>query len=112
MIIESQLQTKRSVVMQTVKILLCLILIAIVHGTLAWFANLPQDAGADVPSGKLMSLSFAPFREGFSPIKHKFPLPEHIDQDLGLLADKTRNIRTYSTLGGMEPTADFARKHG
>lgn len=112
LIIESQLLSKRPVVMQTVKILLCLMLIAIVHGTLAWFANLPQDAGADVPSGKLMSLSFAPFREGFSPIEHKFPLPEHIDQDLGLLADKTRNIRTYSTLGGMEPTADFARKHG
>lgn len=98
--------------MQTTKILLCLILIAIVHWTLAWFINLPQDAGADVPTGKLMSLSFAPFRDGFSPIEHKFPLPEHIDQDLGLLADKTHNIRTYSTLGGMEPTHDFARKYG
>ncbi|MGZ4959831.1 MAG: glycoside hydrolase family 17 protein [Methylomonas sp.] len=98
--------------MQTVKILLCLIFVAIAHGALAWFANLPEDAGADVPSGKLMSLSFAPFREGFSPIEHKFPLPEHIDEDLGLLADKTVSIRTYSTGGGMEPTPELARKHG
>lgn len=98
--------------MQTIKILFCLILVAIAHGAWAWFTNLPQDAGADVPSGRLMSLSFAPFRDGFSPIEHKFPRPEHIDEDLGLVADKTRNIRTYSTLGGMEPTPDFARKYG
>lgn len=98
--------------MQTSKILFCLILVAMAHGALAWFFNLPEDVGVDVPSGKLMSLSFAPFRDGFSPIEHKFPLPEHIDQDLGLLADKTLNIRTYSTLGGMEPTPDIARKYG
>jgi len=100
--------------MQTAKILLCLILITIIHGTFDWFVNQPQDAGADVPAGKLMSLSFAPYRDGFSPspIEEKFPLPEHIDEDLGLLADKTHSIRTYSILGGMEPTPDFARKHG
>ncbi|MDD5410434.1 MAG: exo-beta-1,3-glucanase [Methylobacter sp.] len=100
--------------MQTAKILLCLILIMIIHGTFDWFANQPQNAGADVPAGKLMSLSFAPYRDGFSPspMAQKFPLPEHIDEDLGLLADKTHNIRTYSILGGMEPTPDFARKYG
>ncbi|TAK64421.1 exo-beta-1,3-glucanase [Methylobacter sp.] len=91
--------------METVKILLCLILIIIVHGTIGWFTNQPQDAGADVPAGKLMSLSFASSREGF-----KTPLPEHIDEDLGLLADKTHTVRTYSILGS-EPTADIARKY-
>ncbi|CAD6881906.1 putative beta (1-6) glucans synthase [Methylomonas albis] len=74
--------------------------------------NRPQDAGTDVPSGKLMSLSFAPFREGFSPLEEKFPLAEHIDEDLRLLADKTESIRTYSSLGGQQPTPDLARKHG
>jgi exo-beta-1,3-glucanase (GH17 family) len=100
--------------MQTVKILLCLILITLIHGALDWFVNQPQDAGADVPAGKLMSLSFAPYRDGFSPspAEKKFPLPEHIDEDLALLADKTYNIRTYSILGGMEPTPAFARKYG
>ena len=98
--------------MQTARIPLFAILIIIVHGALGWFANQPRDVGADVPAGKLNSLSFAPYREGFSPILQKFPLPEHIDQDLGLLADKTHSIRTYSILGGMQPTPDFARKHG
>ncbi len=98
--------------MQILKSLFCVILIVLVHGAIAWFINLPQDAGPDVPSGKLRSLSFAPYRDGFSPIEQKFPLPEHIDEDLGLLADKTFAIRTYSILGGMEPTPALARKHG
>ncbi|MGZ5044886.1 MAG: glycoside hydrolase family 17 protein [Methylobacter sp.] len=92
--------------MKTARILLCLILIIIVHGAIDWLTNRPQDAGADVPAGKIMSLSFASSREGF-----KTPLPEHIDEDLGLLADKTHSIRTYSILGG-EATADIARKYG
>ncbi|AMK76118.1 MULTISPECIES: exo-beta-1,3-glucanase [Methylomonas] len=98
--------------MRTAKLLFCLIFIVIVHGAIAWSLNRPQDAGVDVPSGKLRSLSFAPYREGFSPIEEKFPLPEHIDADLGLVADKTHSIRTYSILGGMQPTPEFARKHG
>jgi len=92
--------------MKHAKIPLCLILIIIIHGAIDWFTNRPQDAGADVPAGKIMSLSFASSREGF-----KTPLSEHIDEDLGLLADKTYTIRTYSILGG-EPTADIARKYG
>ena len=92
--------------------LLCALLILLVHGSFAWMLNQPQDAGVDVPSGKLMSLSFAPFREGFSPLEETFPLKEHIDEDLRLLADKTHSIRTYASLGGMEPTPELARKYG
>lgn len=92
--------------MKAVKISLCLILIIIVHGTIDWVTNQPQYAGVDVPAGKLMSLSFASSREGF-----KSPLPQHIDEDLALIADKTHAIRTYSILGG-ELTADIARKYG
>lgn len=98
--------------MHSARILLCSILILLVHGSFAWFANRPEDAGIDVPSGKLMSLSFAPFREGFSPLDESFPLVEHIDEDLRLLADKTHGIRTYASLGGMEPTPEIARKYG
>lgn len=98
--------------MRITNLLFCLIFIVVVHGAIAWSLNRPQDAGVDVPSGKLRSLSFAPYREGFSPIEEKFPLPEHIDADLGLVADKTHTIRTYSILGGMQPTPEFARKHG
>ncbi|MDT4290272.1 exo-beta-1,3-glucanase [Methylomonas sp. MO1] len=98
--------------MRPTNLLFCLVFIVVVHGAIAWSLNRPQDAGVDVPSGKLRSLSFAPYREGFSPIEEKFPLPEHIDADLGLIADKTHTIRTYSILGGMQPTPEFARKHG
>jgi exo-beta-1,3-glucanase (GH17 family) len=92
--------------MKYAKILLCLILTVITHGAIDWFNNRPQDVGSDVPAGKLMSLSFASSREGF-----KTPLPEHIDEDLSRLADKTYTIRTYSILGN-DSTADSARKYG
>ncbi len=98
--------------MPSIRVLLCLILIFLVHGSFDWLSNQPREAGTDVPSGKLMSLSFAPFREGFSPLLEKFPLTEHIDEDLRLLADKTESIRTYSSLGGQQPTPDLARKYG
>ena len=98
--------------MQTLKTLICLVLIVVCHFTIAWLNNQPQDVGPNVPAGKLRSLSFAPYHDGFSPIIQKFPLPEHIDGDLALLADKTYTVRTYSVRGGMEPTPDFARKYG
>ncbi|MGY6274826.1 glycoside hydrolase family 17 protein [Methylomonas sp. MgM2] len=98
--------------MQTAKILFCVLCVVVAHGTIAWLSNRPQNVGPDVPAGKLRSLSFAPYYEGFSPITQTFPLPEHIDADLALLADKTYNVRTYSARGGMGPTPDYARKHG
>lgn len=98
--------------MLSARLMLCCFLIFLVHGFWSWFINQPQDAGIDVPSGKLTSLSFAPFREGYSPLEEKFPLPQHIEEDLKLLADKTHSIRTYSSLGGLEPTPELARKYG
>jgi exo-beta-1,3-glucanase (GH17 family) len=98
--------------MQSVKLLFCLIFILLTHATIAWLINQPQNAGPDVPSGKLRSLSFAPYHDGFSPIEQKFPEPEHIDADVRVVADKTYNIRTYSVRGGMQPTPEFARQHG
>lgn len=98
--------------MSSARILLCCFLVFLVHAGLSWFLNRPQDAGVDVPSGKLMSLSFAPFREGYSPLEETFPLVEHIDEDLRLLADKTHSIRTYASLGGLEPVSALARKYG
>ena len=92
--------------------LFCLLFLSCLHFLLASFVNQPQYAGPDVPEGKLKSLSFAPFREGFSPLEKKFPLPEHIEEDLRLLADKTEAIRTYSSLGGMNIVPELARNHG
>ncbi|WP_347988912.1 glycosyl hydrolase family 17 protein [Methylomonas sp. AM2-LC] len=97
--------------MQTVRLLLCVIFVFFAHGAYDWFNNQAQYVGPDVPSGKLISLSFAPYHEGYSPLTKKYPLPEHIDNDLSLLADKVYNTRTYSSLGGMQPTPKLARKH-
>lgn len=98
--------------MPSTRLLLCSLFILLVHGGIAWLINQPQDAGVDVPSGKLTSLSFAPFREGFSPLEEVFPLNEHIEEDMRLLADKTYSIRTYASTGGLEPTPEVARKYG
>jgi exo-beta-1,3-glucanase (GH17 family) len=98
--------------MHIVKLLLGILLTVSVHGIYQWYCNQPQDAGIDVPSGKLMSLSFAPFREGFSPLEKAHPLPEHIVEDMQMLADKTESIRTYSSTDGMEPIPETARKYG
>lgn len=99
--------------MHSAKLVVCSFFLLLVHFGIAWLCNQPQDAGTDVPSGKLMSLSFAPFREGYSPLEEVFPLYEHIEEDLRLLADKTHSIRTYSSLGGsIEATPEIARKYG
>lgn len=87
-------------------------LIITLSGLFAYLNNLPQDIGLDVPDGKLNSLSFAPFREGQSPLLLQFPTPKQIDEDLKLLADKTHTIRTYSSSMGMKPIPELARKHG
>ncbi len=97
-------------------------LIIVLTGIFTYLYNLPVDIGLDVPEGKLNSLSFAPFREGQSPlliknstveqIKEQFPSPEQIDEDLKLLADKTHSIRTYSSMYGMKVIPELARKHG
>ncbi|TAK63305.1 exo-beta-1,3-glucanase [Methylobacter sp.] len=89
------------------------ILVVLLNGLLGWLTNLPQDVGADVPSGKLNSLSFAPFREGQGPLDEKFPTPEQIDADLRLMGEKTHSIRTYASAEGITPIIPtLARKHG
>ncbi len=98
--------------MQIIRVVVSLILIVLVHCWFDWYNNQPKDVGSDVPSGKLRSLSFAPYREGYSPLEKIYPLPEHIEEDLQILADKTETIRTYSSLAGMQPTPDLARKYG
>ncbi len=88
------------------------ILVVLLNGLLGWSTNLPQDVGADVPSGKLNSLSFAPFRESQGPLDEKFPTPEQIDDDLRLMSDKTHSIRTYASAEGNMPIIPvLARKH-
>lgn len=90
-----------------------LTLLILLNGLILWATNLPQDVGADVPAGKLSSLSFAPFREGQGPMDAIFPSAEELDEDLALMGQVTRNIRTYASAEGSMPLIpDLAKKHG
>ena len=64
------------------------------------------------PGGKLKSVSFAPFRDGQSPLTHSFPTPEQIEEDLAALAPQVAGVRTYTSLEGLEVVPELARKHG
>lgn len=94
------------------KIALFTALIILLNGLFGYLTNLPQDIGLDVPDGKLNSLSYAPFREGQSPLTEEFSTPEQIDEDLQLLAGKTHTIRTYASSLGLKVIPEIARKHG
>jgi exo-beta-1,3-glucanase (GH17 family) len=91
---------------------LLLIIIPLIAAGFSWMANQPQNVGLDAPGGKLKSVSFAPFREGYNPLEKKFPRIEHIDEDLRLIADKTESVRTYANSEGMEHVPRLARKYG
>ncbi|NOT11527.1 MAG: exo-beta-1,3-glucanase [Methylococcaceae bacterium] len=95
------------------RIVLLLTLVLGLNGIFSLLNNLPQEVGADVPEGKLNSLSFAPFREGQSPLEAIFPTVDQIEADLTLLAAKTHTIRTYASgEGTMKAIPALAQKQG
>lgn len=95
------------------KLVVTVILIILLAATGGWLANQPQDVGADVPQGKLNSLSFAPFWEGQGPMDGVFPNVAQLDTDLRLMSEKTRSIRTYASAEGTMPEIPaLARKYG
>ncbi|MDD2723066.1 MAG: exo-beta-1,3-glucanase [Methylovulum sp.] len=96
--------------MKIVSTVSIIILLAALFG---WAINQPQDAGPDVPEGKLNSLSFAPFWEGQGPMDEIFPSVAQLDSDLHLMSKKTHSIRTYASAEGTMPEIPaLARKYG
>ena len=63
-------------------------------------------------SGTFNYVSFSPYRNGQDPIENKFPAPEEIMEDLVFLKGKTKGIRTYSSLDGMEAIPGMATRLG
>ncbi len=98
--------------MKISRLILFLLVVVAFNGLLAWISNLPQDAGPDVPEGKISSVSFAPFREGQSPLTEVFPTSEQIEEDIKLLAGEARTIRTYASTRGLTNVASIAQKYG
>ncbi len=92
---------------------LLLILIGIAFATVAVWAlpNRPVML-APPPAGKLMSVSFAPYHDGQSPLTKTYPTLDQIDQDLRTISDQVAGIRTYTSLEGMEDVPELARKYG
>ncbi|MBI1209467.1 MAG: glycoside hydrolase [Azospirillum sp.] len=64
------------------------------------------------PGGKLRSVSFAPFRDGQSPLAMVFPTRQQIDDDLRVLADQVAGVRTYTSQEGLEAVPELARSYG
>ncbi len=64
------------------------------------------------PGGKLRSVSFAPFRDGQSPLTQVFPTNAQIEEDLAALAPQVAGIRTYTSLEGLQVVPEMARRHG
>ncbi|WP_236994003.1 exo-beta-1,3-glucanase [Candidatus Methylomicrobium oryzae] len=92
--------------------LLFIVLAVAANVLITWLNNLPQDAGVDVPDGKVNSVSFAPFREDHSPLTLVFPNSQEIDEDLRLLAGQSHTIRTYASSKGLTEVPAIARKYG
>ena len=98
--------------MKITRLFLFLLIVISLNGFIFYVSNLPQYAGSDVPEGKINSFSYAPFREGQSPLTKVYPTEAQIDDDLKLLSSKTHYIRTYSSMDGMESVPSTARKYG
>jgi len=62
--------------------------------------------------GPLKSASFAPFRDGQSPLEEVFPSVQQIEEDLLRLKGVFEGLRTYSVTGGMDAVPALAAKHG
>ena len=77
-----------------------------------WWPNRPQAAGPDVPAGRLNSVSFAPFRDGQSPLLGRFPTAAEVAADLALVAPRTRAIRTYAAIEGDYDIPALAEREG
>ena len=61
--------------------------------------------------GPVQGLSFAPYRPGQSPLTKDFPTAGQIEADLKLLQGKTKAVRTYTSLEGMEAVPRLAGKY-
>jgi len=98
-----------------------LVLIFIILANLGFWAALNQPKSGLPWSGTIHSVSFSPSRADDDPtIVRQFPqyedtmlaTREEMDEDLAMLAGKVDQVRTYSTLEGLDQVPELAGKHG
>lgn len=97
--------------MRRLAVLAILIVVALADLAVWALPNRPISL-APPPGGKLQSISFAPFRDGQSPLTQVYPTLDQIDQDLRAISDQVAGVRTYTSLEGMENVPVLARKYG
>ncbi|MDB6062073.1 MAG: ndvB [Verrucomicrobiaceae bacterium] len=71
--------------------------------------NRPEEV-APFPK-EVSGFAYSPYRNGQSPIDKNYPSAEQIDEDLALLSQHTRHIRTYSVAGILGDIPAIAAKH-
>ncbi|OJX70544.1 glycosyltransferase [Magnetospirillum sp. 64-120] len=98
-----------------------LVLIFIILANLGFWAALNQPKSGLPWAGTIHSVSFSPSRADDDPtIVRQFPqyedtmlaTREEMDEDLAMLAGKVDQVRTYSTLEGLDQVPELAAKHG
>ncbi len=77
-----------------------------------WLPNQPRLADMPMPVERFNSVSFAPFRAGHSPLTNTFPTAAEVEEDMALVAQRSRGIRTYASIEGNYEVAEIAAKHG
>lgn len=97
--------------MRLIQILAALFL-AVAVDLLFWYMpNRPVPLDPP-PGGKLASVSFAPYRDGQSPLTAVYPTPAQIEEDLVTVSAQAKSIRTYTSREGLEILPELARKRG
>ncbi|WP_424135290.1 glycoside hydrolase [Roseomonas chloroacetimidivorans] len=89
-----------------------LLLAALVTILLWWFPNRQQAGDVPMLADRFNSVSFAPFREGQSPLRDIFPTAKQVEEDITLIAPRVRAIRSYASIEGDYETAAIAQRHG
>ncbi len=65
-----------------------------------------------MPAGKFNSLSYAPYRAWQSPLDKTYPTAAQVAEDLQLVAQNARGIRTYSAIEGDYDIGALAQQAG
>ena len=78
-----------------------------------WYLpNRPQAGDVTMPDARFNSVSYAPFRNGQSPLTKTFASAAEVEQDLRLIAKHASGIRTYSSVEGDFDIGALAKQAG